>query len=369
MSILDLLRLKEEIANEIPREKRIKDEHAKRAPIRCGLTVHPGYGCSLGCLYCYIYDMGLGRPIPSNLSGESFLYSLACNPYFLPQKTFLAIGSITEPFLPEIMRKTLEFSREIAKLGNPVQISTKLPNVGAERLLEILPNISFLVSISDSRGDLEPLAPPPKIRASIASSLSERGYNVYIFLRPIIPGYTDKDLELLKILEECEVKGVVLGGMRVTKRTLNTLSKKINVNEIIKRLPRIPSGREQVPLKEGDIKERILEELKEIGIRTFPLACAATADSYSLGCLLCKNRCEGKMERLNEFDIKEFLESFGREVEVKIKPGKIMILGKIGRVERELLKAYYRVKVVETRISRARITFKRAQSKISSVLY
>ncbi len=349
MSILDLLKEKEKITENVPLKDRKKDEHAFRSPIKCGLTIHPGYGCSLRCTYCYIYDMGLGDPVPSKLNRNSFLYSLSTNPYFLPRKTFLAIGSITEPFLPKIREKTVEFASAISELGNPTQISTKIPGKFAQDFLEKIPKASFLISVSDSLGKLEPKAPWPKVRISFADQLAESGYNVYIFLRPIIPGYTEKDEKLFEMLSKCEVKGVILGGLRVTERILKELSKKIDVMEILRRIKGEVRGRRQVSINVRDLKEEISQRLQEVGIKTMPLACAAMADAYSLGCFLCDYKCKGKMEIPNEREIREFLENFGREAEVKVEGETIKIFGRIGKVERELLMAYYRRRIREIR--------------------
>jgi len=41
-----------------------RDHHARRPPRPCGMTIHTGIGCSMGCIYCYVPDMGfMGKPI------------------------------------------------------------------------------------------------------------------------------------------------------------------------------------------------------------------------------------------------------------------------------------------------------------------
>jgi len=104
--------------------------YSKRRPKPCGLTIHPGIGCALGCLYCYLQDMGLGKCVElSLLSGEELVVSLLLNPRFVPGRygTFLAFGSICEPFHHEISGKTIEYLDAIDRwLGNPCQISTKM---------------------------------------------------------------------------------------------------------------------------------------------------------------------------------------------------------------------------------------------------
>ncbi len=108
----ELLRVKiavrEELASKLDRKERkeaLDDRHAHREPRPCGLTVHPGRGCTYACIYCYVEDMGMPRrPEPSRLSGLQLAYAIASNPYTLLGKggTFLAFGSVTEPFLPAI---------------------------------------------------------------------------------------------------------------------------------------------------------------------------------------------------------------------------------------------------------------------------
>ncbi|MCE4629966.1 MAG: radical SAM protein, partial [Desulfurococcales archaeon] len=91
------------------------------------MTIHTGVGCSYGCVYCYIWDMGFpGYPAMYPLTPLQLAYALAINPYVLPRSTMAAYGSVTEPFLPETRDRALEYVKTIYEwLKLPSQVSTK----------------------------------------------------------------------------------------------------------------------------------------------------------------------------------------------------------------------------------------------------
>jgi DNA repair photolyase len=122
--------LEEKLSEEERREAR-QDHHAKRPPRPCGITIHTGAGCPLACAYCYIYDMGFpGSAKPYKLSPLQLAYAVATNPHVAvgPWGTLVAMGSVTEPFLPQTRELALGYMKAIAAyLGNPLQASTKMP--------------------------------------------------------------------------------------------------------------------------------------------------------------------------------------------------------------------------------------------------
>lgn len=134
--LVELLRLKEETARKLasllsPEELKGRSATLMRVerPRPCGLTIHTGVGCSYGCIYCYVPDMGFPmRPRGYSLKPLQLAYSVAINPYVIStvNGTMLALGSVTEPFMKETLEDTLRYIYVLSKsLGNPMQISTK----------------------------------------------------------------------------------------------------------------------------------------------------------------------------------------------------------------------------------------------------
>ncbi len=278
-----------------------KDHHARRKPRPCGMTIHTGIGCNLGCLYCYVPDMGFPlKPSPYPLSGEQLVYALLSNPYFVPgpQGTLLAFGSVTEPFLEETKERAIEYLKYTHEhLGNPQQLSTKATLSDDEIDLfvkSVDPNINILVTIVTLRYAklLEPNAPLPDERMAFAEKLARRGISVTLFMRPIIPGITDKEAEHILIkAREHGIRSVVLGSLRVTPGILRRLeaSRIVDVNEIKRRLPRAPrSSRDQVTIIENDLKERIARIARRLGLQVLPSSCSANVWSHKLWCYACK---------------------------------------------------------------------------------
>ena len=292
--------LKSKVESRMSHESTIRamtDYHAKRKPRPCGLTIHPGIGCNLQCTYCYIEDMGFNfKSIkPYGLRGNELVYSLLNNLYFFPtiHGTYLAFGSITEPFHPLIKEKTITYLTAVNNwLGNPCQISTKFYiNESTASKLSSLREITInpLITVVTVRKlkVLEPYAPSIESRLETIRLLRESGLKPMMFLRPLIPGVNDDEIEdLIHLGKEAGVYGVVIGGLRVTTRILERLEKSgINTKEIRKRILGTPSGSKQIPVMTDDLKDKAIEIAKEKGLIPFRSACCA--NTYNL--MLQKN--------------------------------------------------------------------------------
>ncbi len=274
------------------------DHHARRRPRHCGMTIHTGVGCSYGCVYCYIWDMGFpGRPRPYPLEPLEMAYALAVNPYVLPRSTMAAYGSVTEPFLPETRERALGYIGEVYRwLRLPTQVSTKaVVDEGLARELAARePRLSVLVSVTavgEWARRLEPRAPPAEERIAAAGEAARRGLSVALFLRPIIPGVTDVQARrILEMAWDAGIRDLVPGSLRVTPGILSRLEAAgVPRRALEARLPRRPRGpRDQVTLREEDIKARIVAEAREMGFRVHPSACSHNMWSHGTPCHACR---------------------------------------------------------------------------------
>lgn len=289
------------------------DWHAKRKPIGCGLTIHPGVGCPLQCSYCYVYDMGFNKhATPYSLSGMQLIAALLHNKYFYPSiwGTYLAFGSVTEPFLPAIRSKTLEYLKSVAEyLGNPCQVSTKV--VVPDEVIEEIASfknlrLSILITVTSLKQyrNLEKNAPDPYDRLYSIKTWRKRGFKPFVFLRPLLPGLSMDEIdELVNQAKEVGAYGIVVGNLRLSTNVLRRLVdlglrldhfKKV-INKGLKR------GFIDVRVNDGllsSIKRRVLEK----GLIFLKRACCAnTVTQYLHGltesicptlCFLRENVCE-----------------------------------------------------------------------------
>jgi len=311
-----------------------RDRHARRRPIPCGMTIHTGIGCNFGCLYCYVPEMGFPlKPAPYPLSGLQLVYALLVNPYFVPGSsgTLLAFGSVTEPFMEATVEKALEYLDATRRyLGNPQQISTKsvLDSNHLESFVKKAdPRISVLLSITTIRyaSVLEPGAPSPEDRFMFASKLAHRGVHVTLFLRPIIPGITDRELDhIMRRARDAGIRTMVPGSLRVTHGILRRLraSKVVDTTPIERRLPRPPrGGRDQVTIHETDLKELAARVARRHGLIVLPSSCSANIVAHRLACWACKwGPCGSALEPPKDDEVAEAAEVLGcRRAQARVK--------------------------------------------------
>ncbi|MEM3372280.1 MAG: radical SAM protein [Candidatus Korarchaeum sp.] len=365
MGLVDLLELKRELRSWIgmklsskERREALMDPHSRREPRMCGLTVHPAKGCSFGCKYCYIEDMGFsGAPRVSKLNGLQLAYALLSNPHVLPSEggTLLAFGSVTEPFLPGVRERTLEYLRVVrGVLRNPVQISTKsyLSQEDASELAEADPDLSVLVTIPalGYASRVEPFAPKPELRFRTIENLAKKSLHVSVFLRPLIPGVAEEDGPgILELARGSGARGVVLGTLRVTPKILERMrGAEIHLEDLLSD-KNLRSGR-QVPIDASLIKSSLRRISARLGLRVFPAACSANMDAHSLGCHACDlGPCQGDLPPVDTHDLEEGLRLCGIEAEVVRADEELRVIVKGGvkkeRVARSLVRAASRRKV------------------------
>lgn len=311
------------LKSELPQESinnAIEDPHSRRRPRPCGLTIHPGRGCTLGCVYCYVQDMGFGKKVDlSPLSGEELVTSLLMNPWFVPGRngTFLAFGSICEPFHPKLYDKTLEFLDVIDRwLGNPCQISTKMrvDEELAQRLSNFKTRISPLVSVTTQRkaGMLELGAPSPEERFKGIRNLAKHGLNPMIFLRPIIPNVTEVEFqEIIRKAKNFRAEGIVIGSLKVSDPIKNRLIRAgIDIEATLSKLDVPLAGDNLVNVPLPKVKRNVSGLAKELGLIPFYSACCANA--YNAGipcqslcwntgfCTDCPNNCPEKIPKVDK---------------------------------------------------------------------
>ncbi|MCD6349041.1 MAG: radical SAM protein [Candidatus Korarchaeota archaeon] len=363
------VRIRAELSSKLTRKERreaLEDGHAHREPRPCGLTIHPGRGCSYGCLYCYIEDMGIPRePELPNLNGLQLAYAIASNPYTLVGNngTFLAFGSVTEPFLPRIREKTIEYLEAVRKyLGNPSQFSTKayLSEEDVKVVAAADPSVSALVTVPalEWAKRLEPYAPSPELRFKTIENLLSAGLHVSLFLRPLIPGITeDEGPKILRRVADLGARGVVLGALRVTRSILEKLES-IGLKDLEARMTRKPrDAKDQVPLNTGDLKRMLSSMARELGLRIFPSACSANVNAHGLGCHMCEmGPCDGPLPEYDPEEIEQSLEGLGIEARILPKGTSIIVYVRGGS------KRAKRVKHLVSTATRRRVIVRTARS-------
>ena len=326
------------------------DWHSRRKPIGCGLTIHPGIGCPLQCSYCYIYDMGFDRhATPYSLSGLQLVAALLFNKYFYPTRwgTYLAFGSVTEPFLPSVLPKTFEYLRAVREyLGNPCQVSTKT-TINDENVDELArvsgSKLSILVTVTSLSQyvQLERRAPHPFKRLELVSKLKSKGFKPFIFIRPLLPGLKAEEVD--DIIERAKASGaygIVVSNLRLSPSIVGRLVKEgIDVFKHLK-IDFSKLKRGFVDVRIDDVQSFIRERALEKGLIFLKRACCANTVSQLLSgyddavcpslCFLdekscekscpsqCKVKAKGEPRHLNFHEaIREVLGSDEYEVEVE----------------------------------------------------
>jgi len=314
------LKLKASLEAKLPKnstDRARKDWHARRRPRPCGLTVHPGIGCTGGCVYCYVPELGfdMGVAVPYGLTGLELVYALLCNPYFVPggMGTFLAFGSVTDPFLPGVREKSLEYAFAVKKrLGNPVQMATKqfiseeLASHLGKRFERGGLNVLITIVAKNNWKRIEPNVASYEQRIETIRNLTRHGLKASLFLRPLLPFVDLEEVEeILRDAKEAGAFSVVAGSLMVNDRILKRMKKAGLDTSLVRKRIVGPLNRRLRSIRSRDLKKDVENLAKELGLLFFNSACCSLA--YASGvpcwgicwtssfCVNCPNACREKV--------------------------------------------------------------------------
>lgn len=192
-----------------------------------GLSLDLGYGCPMGCAYCYrvsdCTEHYVNQWQPDFfITPDECIRRLLCHPWFTPHITPIGIMmSTTEAFLPHVWPTTYALLSELdsLQLTNRVTLITKC-NV-EESVLEKLNALRYIdidlcVCYSNLPRSVEPASTPEKLKTF---RYREKYQNITMigYYRPIIEGYNtseEKIREAFEQFKESGVKTIVYGGLK-----------------------------------------------------------------------------------------------------------------------------------------------------------
>jgi DNA repair photolyase len=186
-------------------------------------SINPYRGCEHGCIYCYARPSHAYLNHSAGMDFETQLYAktnavdvlraeLGRRGY---QPATINLGANTDPYQPieRQQRLTRGLLEVLVETRHPFTVITK--NAMVERDVDLLAEAAALdlvqvfisVTTLDNRlaSRLEPRASAPHRRIKAIAALHQAGIPVGVFVAPLIPMLTDKDLEA--ILELCHGAG------------------------------------------------------------------------------------------------------------------------------------------------------------------
>jgi DNA repair photolyase len=196
-------------------------------------SVNPYRGCEHGCVYCYArpthsyLNLSAGLDFETKLTAktnaaERLRAELGKRGY-VPSP--INLGANTDPYQPieRRYRLTRQLLEILLETRHPATIVTKSANVlrdldllapmARERLVQVFVSVTTLDNQLASR--LEPRASAPHRRLEAIGELAAAGVPVGVFVAPLIPVLTDRDLEA--IMEKARTLGATTASCTLVR--------------------------------------------------------------------------------------------------------------------------------------------------------
>ena len=282
--------------------------------------LEPYSGCSYNCIYCYGRWYRVGQPPASTGLLLKYWEKIAGKLSRVDApKPYFRLATLTEPFQEGVEDKYM-VSYKMIELAHqyhiPLVINTKsvlvtkspwidlLIKMSEEKLVLIQVSLSFISD--DVALTLEPRAPSPTRRLEVIDKLREHGIPVVLRLQPLIPGFEDEHLSVLREASK-SVQGVIVESLRATREDLRVLNglvrERLGRDLLSVGWVKYTSEAENLYTPSRNWKRKMYEEIKRFS-RDLPLT---TCKDYPLSmmsdcCLfwLTGNRSYGVRETIRE---------------------------------------------------------------------
>jgi DNA repair photolyase len=200
---------------------KVREVTCKTALSPCGLplfkySLNPYRGCQHGCAYCYSPAiLREKRPWGAFVDVKINIPTVLAKELRRKERGVVWLGSVCDAYQPiegkfGVTRLCLE---ELLKVDMPVSLLTKSSLI--ERDLDLISSFSdFELGFSLAYGDdsvreqLEPGASTVDRRLESARMAAEKGLEPWVFIAPIVPGFTDRPGEIGSLIGKISKSGV-----------------------------------------------------------------------------------------------------------------------------------------------------------------
>lgn len=231
------------------------------------IFINTALGCDSKCKFCYLPSQSfpIGNRPKLSISFDQAIKELINHPQFIIGKfgTILSIGCYSECWSRHNKSTTIELIKSLMTLGNPIQLATKRI-ISKEELIQLNRDVIwkgqltvFISSTTISEYKIwEKSTSDPYKRFNIFKESRHTRIPVCLYLKPILPNITIKDIEIYaKYIKTHKIQTIV-GSMFIYDHKLTDH----------KRAP-IPS--EDLFTIESDDEKTIFNKLFELHLGTY----------------------------------------------------------------------------------------------------
>ncbi|HEX2504882.1 MAG TPA: radical SAM protein [Gaiellaceae bacterium] len=195
-----------------------------RVPFRW--TVNPYRGCTHSCHYCFArafhtyLDLDVGEDFSSKIVVKTNVVGVLRRELASPkwEGEHVAMGTATDPYqhCEGRYRLTRGVLEALADFENPTSMLTKstlvVRDLDVFRRLAAVTDVTLSMSVGTLdeaiRRVVEPGTPPGRKRLQILAQFAEAGIRTGVLVAPLLPGLTDDEEHIDKVLAACAEAGV-----------------------------------------------------------------------------------------------------------------------------------------------------------------